>query len=89
MKGISSSSNSQDFPSLMLSNTFSSPLQRQFSNELKEGVLSQSTICFQNAVRIDTQEDEDEKEKEGETKTTDSISDDGMYNYINYFKTFV
>lgn len=62
MKGISSSSNSQDFPSLMLSNTFSSPLQRQFSNELKEGVLSQSTICFQNAVRIDTQEDEDEKE---------------------------
>jgi len=35
------------------------------------------------------EEDEDEKEKEGETKTTDSISDDGMYNYINYFKTFI
>jgi hypothetical protein len=31
-----------------------------------------------------------ETETEGEeVKTPDSISDDGMYNYINYFKTFI
>ena len=33
--------------------------------------------------------DEDEGKSRSKSKTTDSISDDGMYNYINYFKTFI
>jgi len=73
MKGINScSSQSQDIipgglpPHLapILSSDFSSPLQRQFSNELSQTVLSQPTEYIQNRIQIDTQEDGDEKDEE-------------------------
>lgn len=70
MRGISSSSSqSQDIipgglpPHLAptLSHHFSSPLQKQFSEELKETVLTQSSISFKKAIEIYTQDDDDEK----------------------------
>lgn len=69
MRGISSgSSQSQDVipgglpPHLAptLSNHFSSPLQRQFSEDLKDTVLSQSSIRFKKIIEVYTQEDSDE-----------------------------
>ncbi len=72
MKGISSgSSQSQDIipgglpPCLAptTSSDFSSPLQRQFSNQIQQDVLSQSNIYFKNTIEINTQENFDEKEE--------------------------
>lgn len=72
MKGINSgSSQSQDvipggLPPCLAPTTstdFSSPLQRQFSNQIQHDVLSQSSIYFKNAIQIDTQENFDEKDE--------------------------
>jgi hypothetical protein len=62
------------------------------------------TIFLNELTKWDFDEDEDEDEKgereregeeksnsksKGKSRTSHSISDDGMYNYINYFKTFI
>jgi Mg-chelatase subunit ChlD len=98
MKGISSgSSQSQDvipggLPGYLaptVSNHFSSPLQRQFSNELQQTVLSQSTIMFHNAVRIDTQEDMDDEQKSNSVLlpslfASSSVSSSSLFSGYNF-----
>ena len=52
-------------------------------NDLKK------VVAFLNELTNWDFDKTEEREEGEETKTTDSISDDGMYNYINYFKTFI
>jgi len=57
-------------------------------NDLKKVVTFLNELTNWNFDQKDNEE-EGESETKTNTKTRESISDDGMYNYINYFKTFI
>ena len=58
-------------------------------NDLKKVVTFLNELTNWDFDEEEEDEEEKEKEKEGDTNKSESISDDGMYNYINYFKTFI